>query len=100
MTIRPRQATIARQRLEHPDIVVAEVAREVLVALEHDPFLGERLLIRLQVQRLAVGNHAIEIENDRLQRGGHAPEAFAAGASGGAFSPARIATLSRFDGGG
>ena len=43
-------------------------------ALERDAFLGQRLLKCRQVQRLAVGNHAVEIEHDGLQRGGHAPE--------------------------
>ena len=100
MTTGPCKAAIASQRLEHPDIVVAQVAREVFVVLEHDSFLGESLLKRLEVERLAVGNHAIEIEDDRLERGGHAPDALPVGASAGAFSPARMAIFSRFDGGG
>ena len=94
-----RQAAIARQRLEHADVVVAEVAREVFVARQRDAFLGQRLLKRLQVQRLAVGDDAVEVEDDGLQRG-VTRRGLRGSRFGGAFSPARIGTLSRFAGGG
>jgi len=45
----------------------------------------------LQVERLAVGDDAVEIEDHRLQSAHHAV---------GSFSPAVTAILSRFEGGG
>ena len=82
----PSPAPRTSRRRRSPDS-----ARSTRPAIELDAFLGERLLKRLEVERLAVGDHAVEVEHDRLQRPAHAP---------GAFSPARIATFSRFDGGG
>ena len=76
-----RHAAIPRQRLEHADIVVAEVARVVVRrAVSVDAFLGERLLERPQVQRLAVGDDAVEVEDDRLQRAGSCAGRLLAGA--------------------
>src|SRR6185295_11348316 len=98
--IRPCEAAVPRERRERADVVVAEITGEVVLAREHDPFFGQCLLKGFEVQRLAVGDDPVEIEDDRLERGGHAPGAFAAGASGGAFSPARIATLRRLAEGG
>ena len=100
MTVAPRQLAVASQRGKHARIVVAEVAREVLVALEDKTFLRERLLKGLQVQRLAIGNHAVEIKDDGLERGAHAAGALTSWDSGGAFSPAWIAILRRLAGGG
>ena len=84
-------SAIPGQRFEQADIVVAQVAREVVGRRQLDAFRGERLLKGGEVQRLAVGDHTVEVEHDGLQRTAHAP---------GAFSPARISTFSRFDGGG
>ncbi len=86
-----RHAAVFAEGLEHADVVVAEIARRVLLRRQLEPVLGERLLEGAEVQRLAVGDHAVEVEDDRLQGGRHEP---------GAFSPARISTFSRLDGGG
>ncbi len=85
-------AAVPGDRAERADVVEAEIARVVLCRRQLDAVVGERLLERLQVQRLTVGDDAVEVEDDRLQRAGHSP--------GGAFSPARTATFNRFDGGG
>src|SRR5688572_22194642 len=91
MAIAHRDAAIPRQRLEQSDIVETQVAREVFLRAEVDAFLAECLLEGAEVKGLAVGDHAVEIEDDRLQRAGHTP---------GAFSPASIGTFNLFDGGG
>ena len=61
-----RQLAVAGQRLQHAHVVVAEIARVVLLRGERDAILGQRLLEGLQVQGLAVRDDAVEIEHDRL----------------------------------
>ena len=85
-----RKTTISRQRLEQAHIVEAQIPGEVLAAGQLDALFAERLLKRLEVQRLAVGDDAVEVEDDGLKRSHDA----------GTFSPARISTFSRFATGG
>ena len=61
------QAAVARERLEHADVVEAEIARVVLAFGEGDVLLGEDLLIGAAVERFAVRDDAVEVEDDRLQ---------------------------------
>ena len=86
-----RHAVVFGEGLEHAHVVVAEISRVVLLRRQLESVFRERLLKGAEVQRLAVGYHPVEIEDDRLKRGGHVP---------GAFSPARISTFKRFEAGG
>jgi hypothetical protein len=61
-----RQRPVARQRLEHSDVVVAEITRVILFRGQRDAVLGERFLERSQMKRLAVGNDTVEVEHDGL----------------------------------
>ncbi len=61
-----RQFAVACQRLQQADVVVAEIARVVLLGGERDAILGQRFLEGLQVKGLAVRDDAVEVEHDRL----------------------------------
>ena len=78
---------VARERFEHADVVDAEVSLVVLAGRKRQPFLGEESLVDPKVQRLAVGDHPVEVEDHALQR--HFT-----------FSPARIGTCRRLARGG
>ena len=77
------------QRREHPVVVVAEIARVVLLARQRQAERLEHLLIRAQVQRLGVGEDAVEVEDDRRDH-----------LSRPSCSPARTGIGSRFSRGG
>ena len=85
-----RGAVVLSQRLEHPHIVEAQILVEVVGGAQLEANLAERSLKRSQMKWLAVGDDAIEVEDDRLQRRHET----------GTFSPALIGTFSRFPGGG
>ena len=63
-----------RDRLEDPRIVVAQVGRVVLLARQRQAERFEHFLIRAQVQRLGVDEHAVEVEDDRRDHLGPWPE--------------------------
>ncbi len=58
------QSRALGDRREHPGVVVAEVAGVVLLARERQAERFEDLLIRAQVQRFGVDQHAVEVEDD------------------------------------
>ena len=78
---------VARERFEYADVVDAEVSLVILARRKCQAFLGEERLVDPKVQRLAIGDHAIEVEDHALQR--HFT-----------FSPARIGTCRRLARGG
>ncbi len=78
-------------RSKHADIVEAEVVRVVVGVGQRDACVGQHVLKRLQVERLAVGDDAVEVEHYGAQ---------AALNSSTAASPARTGILSRFSRGG
>ena len=78
---RERDTAIVRQGLEQPHVVVAEVACVVIGLVQIDAVGAEHGLISAQVQRLAVGDDAVEIEEYGLELLGQ-----------GRRSPARIGT--------
>ena len=53
-----------RYLLEHPDVVEAEEVAIILGLSERDPVLGRFLAEGAAVQRFAVGDDAVEIEDD------------------------------------
>src|SRR5262249_20785022 len=63
----PRQPAIARNRLERADVVEAEIARVVVALGERDPFTRQRAVVGAEVQRLTVGDDAVEVEDYRSQ---------------------------------
>src|SRR5262249_42208889 len=60
----PWKAAVDPYGLEHADIVVAEIARVIALLGEIDTNGGEHVTERAEVQRFAVGNHAVEVEDD------------------------------------
>src|SRR5205823_937453 len=60
----PAFAPRPAQRAKHPHIVESEIARVVLVLAEIDAVLGEHVAKGAEVKRLAVGDHAVKIEDD------------------------------------
>ena len=66
----PRSRAIASNA---PDIVESEVAVVVLAFGERDAAFGEHVAEGAEVQRLAVGDHAVEVEHDRADHGVQAP---------------------------
>ena len=62
-----RHALVAPNRLEHADVVITEVAVEIILVRHRDAFRREDVLIRAQVQPFAVGDHAVEVEHDRMK---------------------------------
>ena len=59
--------SIFRQRIEQPHIVVAEITRVILGLVQIDAVRLEHGLIGAEVQRLGVGDDAVEIKKHRLQ---------------------------------
>ena len=62
------QSARLAQRPQRGHVVEPDVLLVVLVALEREPVLAEHRLIRAQVQRLGIGEHAVEIEDDGADR--------------------------------
>ena len=93
VAVGPAQPSVSRERAEDATVVEAEVPGVVVRRREGDAGWREGLLEGGQVQRLGVGEHAVEIEHDGLQRTG-------VGRRHLTFSPARIATARRFSFGG
>ena len=60
-------AAIARQRLEHPDVVIPEVPVEVVGRRQLDPVVRQRLLKCVEMKGLAIGDDTVEVEDDRLK---------------------------------
>ena len=75
--------------LEHPGVVVPQVTRVVLLARERKADGFENFLIRAQMQRFGVDQHAVEVEDDRRDHFGR-PRS----------SPARTGIVIRFSRGG
>ncbi len=73
-------------------VVVAQVALEVVGPVERPAPRGQGVLEGAQVQAFGVGEHAVEIEDDRARVGHLAVPP--------SRSPAGIATASRFSRGG
>ena len=61
---RTASAPIASKRA---DIVVSEIARVVVGLGQRDAFCGEHVAEGAEMQRLAVRDHAVEVEDDRAQ---------------------------------
>ena len=90
-------AGVGGDRAEHADVVEAKVAVVVRLVGDRHRGAGQHVLIGAQVQALAVGDHPVEVEDDRVQR----PHRVGASvAFGGRRSPARIGVFSRFSVGG
>ena len=68
MLRRPRAIVVRPDRRKRAGVVEPEIARVVVALGERDALGGEHALIRGEVQRFAVGDHAVEIEDDRTQR--------------------------------
>jgi hypothetical protein len=63
-TRRPREAAVFRDRSKRSFIIEPEIAGVVLAFIEGDVRVIEDGLIRTEVQRFAVGDDAVEIEDD------------------------------------
>ncbi len=62
-----REALILRQRLKQPDIVITEISGVVVVFPQIDAVGGQDRLVRAKMQRLAVGDDAVEVEEHGLK---------------------------------
>ena len=61
-----QQQTVVRRDLpERPLVVESEVTRAVLLLGQPDAVRRQDLLVAAEVQRLGVGEHAVEVEDDR-----------------------------------
>ena len=89
LRLAPALAAPLADRRERRDVVEAQVVGVVLVAVERDAELAEDGLVREQVQRLGVGEHAVEVEDDGADVGHQRIR-----------SPAGIGTFRRFSRGG
>ena len=66
--IRPADASLVNpERPEHADIVEAEIPVVVVALRERHAFGRKDIAKRLKVQRLAVGDDAVEVENYRAK---------------------------------
>ena len=84
------------KRAKHPGIVVSEVTIVVLALGQYDAFAGEDVAKPLEVQRLAVRDHAIEVEN----YGAEDQPTSALFTPPSSSAPARTGIFRRFSGGG
>ena len=66
----PRQIMGSSHGAKHPDIVVAEIGGVVLLLGERDARLLQDVPERRAMQRLAVGDDAIEVEDDGFNQNG------------------------------
>ena len=90
--IRAEQAAVVRDRVEGADVVEAEIPPEVVALGQPDAVAREHALVGAEVQRFAVRDDAVEVEDDSRK-----PQC---AASRRIFSPARIGIFKRFSGGG
>src|SRR5262249_8388351 len=64
-----RLPRVAQRRGEAAPIVVAQVALMVIVLRDRHALLGQHLAEQLEVDRLVVHQHAVEVEDDRSDHG-------------------------------
>ena len=67
LLVAEEELVVHRDLLEHPLVVVAEVFRAVGGLIEVNAVRLEQLLVDPQVQRLGVGEDAVEVEDYRSQ---------------------------------
>ena len=60
----PGQPPLLAHGAKHADVVVPEVSRVVVVFAELDAFRRQHVAEGGEVQRFAVGDHAVEVEDD------------------------------------
>ena len=65
-----RDAAVGADRLERAGIVEPEIPRVVVALGQCQPLFGKDLTEALEVQRLAVGDDAVEVEDDAAERHG------------------------------
>ncbi len=91
---REAESVFHSESSEHPLVVESQIAREVVGSRQLDSERDEHLLIRPQVKDFGVGEHPVEVEDDR---GDHELDQWPAAPS---RSPARIGMAKRFSRGG